>query len=71
MVLKLNSLSYHYTSSKNFIKTFGKIKLPNTERLSKEIISLPIYPELDFKKVKFIIKMINQFFSYKFKNNLN
>ena len=56
---------------KIFIKTFGKIKLPNTERLSKEIISLPIYPELDFKKVKFIIKMINQFFSYKFKNNLN
>ena len=56
---------------KIFIKTFGKIKLPNTERLSKEIISLPIYPELDFKKVKFIIKMINQFFTYKFKNNLN
>ena len=45
---------------KIFIKTFGKIKLPNTERLSKEIIT-SIYPELDVKKVKFIIKMINQF----------
>jgi dTDP-4-amino-4,6-dideoxygalactose transaminase len=58
-------------NQKIFIKTFGKIKLPNTEKLSKEIISLPIYPELDIKKVKFIIKMINQFFNYKLKNNVN
>ena len=56
---------------KIFIKTFGKIKLTNTEKLSREIISLPIYPELDIKKVKFIIKIINRFFNYKFKKKVN
>lgn len=55
---------------KIFIKTFGKINLPNTERLSKQIISLPIYPELNIKNVKFIIKVINNFFNYKLKNKV-
>ena len=50
---------------KIFIKTFGNIKLPNIETLSKKIISLPIYPELDTKKVKFIINSINYFFEKK------
>ena len=54
---------------KIFIKTFGNIKLPNTEALSKKIISLPIYPELDIKKVKFIINTINYFFEKKLYKN--
>tara|TARA_B110000967_G_scaffold85475_1_gene88000 strand:- start:3597 stop:4697 length:1101 start_codon:yes stop_codon:yes gene_type:complete len=32
-----------------------------TERLSKEIFSLPMYPELSLKKVNYIIKVINTF----------
>lgn len=37
-------------------------KLSNTEKLSKEIISLPIYPELKISKVKKICKLINYYF---------
>ena len=37
-------------------------KLRNTESLSKEIISLPIYPELKISKVKRISKLINYYF---------
>ena len=36
--------------------------LPNSEKLCKEIISLPIFPEMSKKEINFIIKNIKTFF---------
>lgn len=38
-------------------------KLKNTESLSKEIVSIPIYPELEISKVNKVCKLINNFFN--------
>ena len=43
-------------------KIIVRDQLRNTESLSKEIISLPIYPELKISKVKRISKLINYYF---------
>jgi dTDP-4-amino-4,6-dideoxygalactose transaminase len=45
---------------KPFIK-FTKTKLPITEKISKEIVSIPIYPFLSTKQINKIIKVINKF----------
>src|SRR4030042_3770581 len=37
-------------------------KLPVTEQISKEVISLPMYPELTDEEVKFVIKTVKIFF---------
>ena len=37
-------------------------KLNVTEKVSKEIISLPIYPEIPISDVKNVIKFVNKFF---------
>jgi dTDP-4-amino-4,6-dideoxygalactose transaminase len=37
-------------------------KLPVTEQISKEVISLPMYPELTDEEVKFVIKTVKKFF---------
>lgn len=39
-----------------------KITLPITEKIEKEIISLPIYPELNKNKQKYIVNAIKEFF---------
>ena len=36
-------------------------KLPNTERITKECVSIPIYPELDYDSIKYISSVINQY----------
>ena len=38
-----------------------KSKLKFTEKLSKQILSIPIYPELTPKEQKRIVKIINKF----------
>lgn len=38
-------------------------KLIKTEKISKQVISLPIYPELDFKNVEYVISCIKEFFN--------
>ena len=40
---------------------YKKGDLKVTEKLSKEIFSLPMYPELSMKKVKYIVRTINKF----------
>ncbi len=45
-----------------FKKQFGDIKLPLTEKFSKEILSLPINPHMKKSEVDFVIKKVNQFF---------
>ena len=45
---------------KNLIKK--KNHLPNTEKIGREVISLPIYPELTQKNQNYIIKQIYNFY---------
>ena len=40
---------------------YKKGDLPLTERISKEIFSLPMYPKLSLKKVNKIVNLINKF----------
>jgi len=51
-----NHLQEYYV--KNFNKKFN---LPKTEKYSKEILSLPMFPELNDEEVKEIIKFINAY----------
>ena len=37
-----------------------KFNYPVTEKIVKEIISLPIYPELNIKQIRFISDVINK-----------
>lgn len=38
--------------------------LPNTEKLSNEVISLPMYPELTDEQVDYVIKVVHDFFRH-------
>jgi len=40
-----------------------KFKLPNTEKFAKEIISLPMYPELENWQIEYVIDCIRKFYS--------
>jgi dTDP-4-amino-4,6-dideoxygalactose transaminase len=40
---------------------YEKIKLPITEKISSEILSLPIYPELDLSEQNYIIDVLKDF----------
>ena len=48
--------------SQKYLKKYYKSKLPVTEKLSKEIITLPIFPDMTKKEVLYVIKMINKFY---------
>ena len=45
-----------------YTKQYGKIKLPMTEKFSKEILSLPINPYMTKTEINYVIKIINNFF---------
>ena len=47
---------------KAYKNTFEKINLPNTEKFSGEILSLPISPFMKNEEVDFVIKKISEFF---------
>ena len=40
---------------------YKKGDLPITEKISKEIISIPMYPYLNSQKLKKIVKTLNEF----------
>ena len=40
----------------------SKFHLPNSEKLAEEVISLPLYPELTEKQIKYIIDCIRSFY---------
>ncbi len=42
--------------------TLGSPNLPETEKVSKEVISLPLYPELENSEVEYVITSIKTFF---------
>lgn len=44
------------------LKLLHRFKLPKTEEISKEVISLPIYPELKKEQVNYVIKCIREFY---------
>ena len=39
----------------------SKDKLPNTEKISKQILSIPMFPTMNKKEQKFVISKINEF----------
>mgnify|MGYP000122315066 CR=1 FL=1 len=45
------------------LKTLHRFKLPMTERISKEVLSLPLYPELEDWQIEYVIDCIRKFFS--------
>ena len=47
--------------SQKYLRKYYKQKLPMTEKLSKEIITLPIFPDMTKKEVLYVIKTINKF----------
>ncbi|HAF89195.1 MAG TPA: hypothetical protein DCG23_05390 [Deltaproteobacteria bacterium] len=51
------SLLYHYPSMSSFAS-----ECPNSERLVKEVLSLPIHPSLTDKEISTIISTIKSFF---------
>lgn len=44
-------------------KQYGGIKLPMTEKFSKEILSLPINPYMTKTEINYVIKVVNNFFN--------
>ena len=48
---------------KYYYDKFGKLSLPVTEKLSKRILSLPMYPELDENEISHCIKNIRGYFT--------
>jgi dTDP-4-amino-4,6-dideoxygalactose transaminase len=40
----------------------AKFKLPQTEEVSKTVLSLPIYPELTDSQMEFVINAVKKFF---------
>ncbi len=42
---------------------FSRFSLPYTEKLAKEIISLPLYPELTQEQIEYVIKCVRKFYS--------
>ena len=47
--------------AQKYLKKYFKKKLPITEKLSKEIITLPIFPDMTKKEVLYVIKTIKKF----------
>jgi perosamine synthetase len=52
-------MHYYPVHKMSFYKS--KIKLPNTEKIGKEIVTLPIHPNLSNKDIDYIIKNVNKF----------
>ena len=50
-----------------YLKKYHKKKLNVTEKLSKQILTLPIFPDMSKKEVLYVTKTINKFFKI---NNL-
>ena len=55
----------HWDPPLHFHKGLGltSFTLPITEALSKQILSLPIYPEMSYGQVTYVIKCVQNFFS--------
>ena len=54
-----------------YSKIHGAEKYPVTEKLSKDILSLPIYPELTEKQINYIGEKVNEFKVNEFASKIN
>jgi len=43
-------------------QNFYQVKLPNAEKVCQEVLSLPLYPELEEEKIIYVVKRIQDFF---------
>ena len=43
---------------------YGSVSLPNTEKTSKQILALPMYPTLRKEQITYITDSITEFFEY-------
>ncbi len=41
---------------------YGSLNLPNTEKISKQILALPMFPTLQKEEIDYIIDTITKFF---------
>jgi dTDP-4-amino-4,6-dideoxygalactose transaminase len=48
---------------KAFVEAYGNIKLKNTEKYSKQILSLPIHPFLNNQQIKYVVSSVKLFFN--------
>ena len=60
-VLSLSTVDWFYKNK------FNKRNFPNTNYVYKNIISLPFHNNLKLKEVKYVTKVINNFFKYETK----
>ncbi len=51
----------HYSPVHKMSLYKSEIKLPNTEKVGKEIVTLPIHPNLSKKDIDFVIRNVNNF----------
>ena len=55
--------SIHYTPVHKFSlykEEYHNVSLPNTERISEEVLTLPLFPDLEFKDVDYISEKIKE-----------
>ena len=43
---------------------YGSLNLPNTEKISKQILSLPMFPTLRKDEINYMVDSIAEFFEY-------
>lgn len=54
---------YPLHQQKAYLETFGKNwSLPVAEKLAKELLAIPIYPELTIEEIEYIVQSIKEFF---------
>jgi dTDP-4-amino-4,6-dideoxygalactose transaminase len=39
---------------------YGEVRLPITEQIAGEIISLPMYPELEREQIEYVVQAVNE-----------
>ncbi len=65
--LKTNNIeaSAHFDPplhSQKYLRKYNNKNLPVTDKLSKEIITLPIFPDMTKKEISYVIKILKKFF---------
>ena len=65
-------IGVHYTPNHflNYFKSDNKIKLPVTEKVYKEIISLPIHPDVNNDDIEYVISTLEKLLPF-YKGNAN
>ena len=53
-----DSIPTHWQKGLNL----SKFHLPNSEKLAKEVISLPMYPELTNEQINYVINCVREFY---------